>query len=307
MDLFVEAFMDALIDSAKMLPLLFVIYVAIEIAEVKFGNRMGKGMAKAGKAGPVIGAVTGIIPQCGISVVGTALYTQRLVTIGTLFAIYLATSDEAIPVILSQPDAVGVIVPLLATKLVVAIGVGYLIDFIFRKRNAQIFEHVEEYAEGHDEADHHHEGAFEEKACCGHTPTAEGQHLTARAVLYHPLIHTLKIFAFIFVVSLVIALLFAYVGQDAIGAALGKVVILQPVIAALIGLIPNCAASVAITEFYLSGVITFGATIAGLCASGGLGILVLVKEDNRADALKVIAGLFGISVAVGMILQVCGA
>lgn len=305
-EIFIDALIDAFIDSAKMVPLLLVIYVLIEVAEVKFGNRMGKAMAKAGKAGPVIGAVTGIIPQCGISVVGTALYTQRLITIGTLFAVYLATSDEAIPVILSQPESAGVIVPLLATKLVIAIVVGYALDFAFRKRNARIFEHVEEYADGHDEADHHHEQAFEEKACCGHTPSAEGQKLDVRTVLYHPLVHTGKIFLFIFAVTLALNLLLDFVGEDAIASALGQVVILQPIFAALVGLIPNCAASVAITEFYLSGIITFGATIAGLCASGGLGILVLVKEDNRIDALKIIAGLFAISVLIGLAIEFLG-
>jgi len=306
MDIFLDAGIDALIDSAKMLPLLFVIYFVIEIFEVKFGNRMGQAMARAGKAGPAIGAVAGIIPQCGVSVIGTALYTQRLVTIGTLFAIYLATSDEAIPVILSQPDQIAALIPLLVTKLIVALVVGYAIDLAFRRRNKAVFTHLEHYAHGDDEVDHHHEEAFEAKACCGHTPTAEGKNFSAHTLFVHPLVHTLKIFVFIFVVSLILNLLFSFVGEDALAQALAGQTLLQPIIAALIGLIPNCAASVAITEFYLSGVITFGAAIAGLCASGGLGILVLLKEDARADALKIIGGLFVISVVVGLIVQALG-
>ncbi len=306
MDMFLDACIDALIDSAKMLPLLFIIYVAIELFELKFGNRMGQAMARAGKAGPAIGAIAGIIPQCGVSVIGTALYTQRLVTIGTLFAIYLATSDEAIPVILSQPDQISTLVPLLLIKLVVALFVGYAIDLAFRRRNKEVFEHLKHYKGGNDDAEHHHEQAFEEKGCCGHVPTAEDKKFSVRTLFYHPLIHTLKIFVFILIVSLVLNLLFAFVGEDVLADALAGQTFLQPVIAALIGLIPNCAASVAITEFYLSGVITFGAAVAGLCASGGLGILVLLKEDARIDAVKIIGGLFAISVVVGLIVQAWG-
>ena len=136
--------------------------------------------------------------------------------------------------------------------------------------------------------------------------TYAGQKLDVRTVLYHPLVHTGKIFLFIFAVTLALNLLLGFVGEDAIASALGQVVILQPIFAALVGLIPNCAASVAITEFYLSGIITFGATIAGLCASGGLGILVLVKEDNRIDALKIIGGLFAISVLIGLAIELLG-
>jgi hypothetical protein len=306
MDLFMDVCTDALLDSIKMIPLLFIIYFLIELAEVKFGNRVGHAVAKAGKAGPVAGALAGMIPQCGVSVVGTALYTQRLVTIGTLFAVYIATSDEAIPLILAQPDALPVLVPLLLTKLVAAIVVGYGIDIVFRKHNAQVFDHIEAYEEGTDSTSHDHSGAYTERGCCGHEPLAPNQKANAHTLFIHPLIHTLKIFLFIFAVSLLIGLLFEYVGEDTIANALAQVTILQPVVAALIGLIPNCAASVAITEFYLSGAITFGATIAGLCASGGLGLLVLLKEDQHTDAAKIIAGLLAISIVIGLIVEALG-
>lgn len=306
MELALHCLEHALVDSVKMVPLLFVIYVAIEALEIKFGNRMGAAMAKAGKAGPVIGAVAGIIPQCGVSVVGTALYTQRLVTIGTLFAVYLATSDEAIPVILSQPDAAGLLVPLIATKLVIAIVVGYALDIAFHKRNRRVLEHGHDYAHGSDSPEHHHETAFEEKGCCGHEPAGEHQGFTARGLLLHPLVHTLKVWVFIFLTSFVLALAFELVGQDTIAAALEGQTLLQPILAALVGLIPNCAASVAVTEFYLQGVITFGAAIAGLCASGGLGVLVLLKEDDRREALAIIGGLFAVSVTAGLAVQALG-
>lgn len=301
MEIFLSSLIDALVDSAKMIPLLFIIYMLIEVVEFKFGNKMGKYVARAGKAGPLIGALTGLIPQCGVSVMGTALYTQRLVTIGTLFAVYLATSDEAIPIILAQPDAIGVLVPLLIAKFVIAVGVGYALDLIFVRRNRATLAHIDSYEHGTDTVQHHHEVAFEEKACCGHTPTSADKTLSIHELFYHPLVHTLKIFLFIFVVSLAIDLVFGYVGQDTIGAVLASHTMLQPFLAALVGLIPNCAASVAITEFYLSGIITFGAAVAGLCASGGLGILVLFKEGNRREALWIVALLFAISVAAGIV------
>jgi hypothetical protein len=309
MDVILDCLADAALDTLKMMPLLFVIYVLIEIIEIKFGNRMGHVMERAGKAGPFVGALLGVIPQCGFSVVGTALYTQRLATIGTLFAIYIATSDEAIPILLSDPSSAGALVPLIATKLVCAIVVGYALDLVFRRRNAEVLSHEEALEHGEDEPSHHHETALAEKGCCGHEPASHDEHerLTVRAVLVHPLVHTLKIALFIFVVSLVIALAFELVGQDVIGGWLSDKEALQPVLAALVGLIPNCAASVAITQFYVDGVITFGAAIAGLSASGGLGILVLVQEDrNRGEVVAIVAGLFAISVVIGLVIQALG-
>ena len=206
--MFLDVCLDALVDSAKMLPLLFVIYFLIEWLELKWGNRLGRFMARTGTTGPVLGAAAGIIPQCGISVIASALYTQRLITIGTLFAVFLATSDEAIPVILSQPDHAEVLVPLLLSKFVLAVVLGYLIDLIFRKRNVRVLAHIDNYRVGHDDEGHHHESVFEEKGCCGHTPGAEdhkGESLIKR-LLVHPLVHTLKIFVFIFVISLVLGL-----------------------------------------------------------------------------------------------------
>ena len=130
-----DAFLDALSDSAQTIPLLLVIYIGIELIEYKYGNKIRESIQKAGAAGPAIGALGGSFPQCGFSVVATALYTQRLATIGTLLAVYLSTSDEAIPVILAQPEKAGIIIPLILTKIIIALVAGYTIDFIFRKSN----------------------------------------------------------------------------------------------------------------------------------------------------------------------------
>lgn len=302
-----EIFLDALIDSAKMLPLLLVIYIGIELLEYKFGNKIKKSVQKAGTAGPLLGAAAGALPQCGFSVITTALYSQRLVTIGTLLAVYLSTSDEAIPVILSQPDKAGILLPLILTKVGIAIFAGYVIDFVFRKRNRETLAHIDSYYSGHDNPEHHHEEIDNETACCGHHTSAVTKKFPMKEIFVHPIIHTLKIFVFIFSVSFLINLVFFFLGEAALTKLLLNGTIFQPIITALIGLIPNCASSVAITELYLQGVISYGSVISGLCAGGGLGLLILFKEEkSRREIWRIIALLFSISVVAGIAIQLLG-
>jgi len=299
-----KIFLDAIFDSLKMIPLLLVIYIGIELIEYKFGNKIRKNIQKAGQAGPAIGSLAGSFPQCGFSVISTALYTQRLLTIGTLLAVYLSTSDEAIPVILSQPDKAKILIPLILTKIIIAVIAGYTIDLFFQKTNKKTLEHAEAYVEGKDDLAHHHEVVIEEQACCGHCPSPSAKKFNPKEIIFHPLIHTLKIFFFILATTLVINFAVWQIGDLNLQRIFAGHLFLQPIIAALFGLIPNCAASVAITELYLKGIITYGAVIAGLCASGGLGLLVLLKEDkNRGEILKIIGLLFGISVFAGLVIQ----
>jgi len=301
LDVFIETFKDRL----NMVPLLLTVYVGIELVEYRWGQKIQKGIQRAGSAGPAIGAVGGSLPQCGFSVVGATLYTQRLITIGTLLAVYLSTSDEALPVILSQPDKAAVIVPLILTKIFIAIVAGYSIDFIFRKTNKKTLAHIEEYKTGKDNKNHHHEEALGETvACCGHNPNPTVKKFNLKNLILHPAIHTVKVFLFIFGVSLVISLVVFWMGESAFNALLAGNTLIQPFVTGLVGLIPNCASSVAITELYLKGAITYGAVIAGLCASGGLGLLVLFKEDkNKKDVGRIIALLYGISAFVGLVIQ----
>lgn len=291
MNYMLKVFLDALIDSAKMIPLLFVIYVVIELIEYKFGNKIREKMQKAGKTGPAIGAVAGSFPQCGFSVIATALYSQRLVTIGTLLAVYLSTSDEAIPVILSKPNGMSVVLFLILTKIIIALIAGYSIDFIFRKSNKNILAHIENYKRGTDDKTHHHEPMEEEHINCKH-------------VFLHPLIHTLKIFFFIFCVSFLIGTFIFLIGEETFYRFFSNQKFLQPFLAALIGLIPNCASSVVIAKLYLQNIITFGSMIAGLCAGGGLGILLLFKEEkNKRNVFKILGLLLGISILAGLLIQ----
>jgi len=299
-----EVFLDAIIDTVKMVPLLLVIYIGIELIEYKFGSKIITMVQKAGVAGPAIGALAGSLPQCGISVVTTALYTQRLATIGTLLAVYLATSDEAIPIILSQPDKAGLIVPLVLTKIIIALVAGYSIDLFFRKANKSNLAHIAAYARGEDDLRHNHSIVTDKEACCGHSTSSSANKFKPKEIFFHPIIHTAKIFVFIFAVSLLINAAVFLMGEEAFGKLFSGNTFFQPFMAALIGLIPNCAASVAITELYLKGAITYGSLIAGLCASAGLGILVLFREEKeKKEIIKVMGLLFGISVLVGSLIQ----
>lgn len=296
---------DTLKDSLSMIPLLLFIYIGIELVEYRWGRRIRKGVQQAGTAGPLLGALGGSLPQCGFSVVGSTLYTQKLITIGTLLSIYLATSDEAIPVILSHPGKAMVILPLIFTKIFIAIIAGYSIDFIFREKNKKVFNHIRKCTDDTDSIRHHHEESLNTTiACCGHNPSPAAKAFDIKIIFLHPIVHTIKVFAFILGVTTLINLTIFWIGETAFISLFSGHVLLQPFIAALVGLLPDCASSVAITELYLKGAITYGAVVAGLCASGGLGLLVLFKEDkNKKNILRIIALLYGISVLVGLVIQ----
>jgi hypothetical protein len=299
-----EILIDAFNDSFKTVPLLLIIYIGIELLEYKFGDGIRKIVQGTGRAGPLIGAITGAFPQCGFSVIITALFTQRLVTIGTLLAIYLSTSDEAIPIILSQPNGIRLIIPLVGTKILIAILAGYGVDFIFKKERLKVAKHIETIEEGCDNKNHHHEVVLQETACCGHSTSKVSKKFDISEIVWHPIIHTFNVFIFIFLTTLVINLVIFGIGEPTLNNLFSKNTFWQSFLTALIGLIPNCASSVAITELYLKNVIGFGPTIAGLAAGGGLGLLVLYREErNKKIFLKVLAMLYGISVLSGLIIQ----
>ncbi len=308
-----DILIDALKDSALMIPLLLIIYIGIEFVEFKYGHKIRDRVRAAGKAGPALGAAFGCVPQCGFSVVTTALYTKRVVTLGTLIAVYLSTSDEAIPIILSQPDKAKVILPLILSKVVIALIAGYAIDFVIRKRNGigqssnetyNEIHQVSEEGHAHDEEAAHAEASddIDEKGCCGHSCTNDKPDL--KEIVLHPVIHTLKVFFYIFLVSFLINFIIYEIGEDNLKNAFLSNSIFQPVLAGLVGLIPNCSASVAVTEIFLKGGISFGSVIAGLSAGAGLGLIVLFKENkNRRQTLKIIGLLYAISVSAGILIQ----
>ncbi len=289
-----ELFIDALIDTAKMIPLLLIIYIGIEFVELRYGGSIRTKIKKTGKTGPLIGAAFGCVPQCGFSVISSALYTQKYITLGTLMAVFISTSDEAIPIILAQPDKLNVLLPIILVKVVIALIAGYTIELFFSKKNENI----------HVAVPHEHEHEIIEKGCCGHECTTEKKS-NFKELIVHPLIHTGKIFLFIFLTTLLLNFVIYTIGDQNVYNFLLKNSIFQPIFAAVFGLIPNCAASVIITQLFLEHGLSFGSVIAGLTSSAGLGLLVLFKENkNIKDSLRIAGILLGISIFVGILIQI---
>lgn len=296
-----DIFMDALIDCAKMIPLLLIIYIGIEFLEHKFDNKINKAVKNSGKMGPIIASFFGCIPQCGFSVMGSALYTKKVITVGTLLAVYISTSDEAIPIILAQPEKANIILPLLVSKVVIAIVAGYMVDFIFRNsvpmsaenELSAAIEITNDFSNEKSHNCHDH--------CCN---KGTNNYTNLKNIIYDSFIHTIKVFIFIFIVTLVINYIIFRIGEENLGSFLLQNSIFQPILASFIGLIPNCAASVAITEIFLKGGLSFGSTIAGLSAGAGLGIIVLLRENKDIkNTLKIVGMLICISSIAGILIQ----
>jgi len=286
--------LDALLDSLKVFPFLILLYVLIEIMEEKVSTSKQFLKYTNGKYATLMGAGLGLIPQCGFSVVASDLYSKKYIKMGTMLAIFIATSDEAVPIILSNPTKAYLIFPLLGVKFVYAILVGYVVDWIYgvicRKRT--VVEIVPPETEVADE---------NISGCCGHH--VEEHRDTFKKFFLHPLIHSLKIFLYIFVVNLALGSLIYYIGEDRVVAFMQNVTYLQPLLVPLVGLIPNCASSVLITQMLILKGITFGSAVAGLCCNAGIGLAVLFKENkNVKQNILVISILYLSSVLLGYIV-----
>ena len=282
---------DAIIYSFHVLPLLFIVFLIIEFVEFFYSEKINSFMKKSEKSAPLIGSLSAIIPQCGFSVIASTLYIRRFITKGTLIGIYLATSDEAIPILLANPTHTHLVVPIIGLKLVIGIVAGYLIDFILKdNKYIPIVEETDE--------DNLHDG----EGCCHHSVS----HRRKRELIYHPLKHTFNIFVFILIITVLLNFVLAvYAEHSMLHLLLGKIKFLEPVLTAFVGLIPNCAVSIALTMLLIKGSISFGAVMSGLLSNAGLGILVLCRHnENYKDTLKIIGILLVISIVSGMIIQV---
>lgn len=283
---------DAILDSFHILPLLFIVFFIIELIEFFYSEKINSFMKKSEKSAPLIGSLAAIIPQCGFSVIASTLYIRRFITKGTLIGIYLATSDEAIPILLANPTHTHLVVPVVGLKLFIGILAGYLIDFILKdKKYIPIVEETDS-----DDDLHADEG------CCHHSVS----HRRKRELIYHPLKHTFNIFIFILLITILLNFVLAvYAEHSVLHLLLGKVKILEPVITAFVGLIPNCAVSIALTMLLIKGSISFGAVMSGLLSNAGLGILVLCRHnENYKDTLKIISILLCISIVSGLLIQI---
>ena len=278
-----------------------------------------------GKYATLVGAGLGLIPQCGFSVVASDLYARRYIKVGTLLAIFIATSDEAVPIILSNPTKAYVIFPILAIKFVFALVVGYGADLIltkYYKSNPLIkgtlkdisaknhnHEHDKEHKQEHknnanfelSETKNENvitEAELEVDGCCGHN--IEGKRSTLKQFFLHPLVHSLKVFAYILAINLIMGFVIHFVGEQNVVNFMQSIVWLQPLLVAIVGLIPNCASSVLITQLYLINGISFGATISGLCVNAGIALMVLFKENkNVKHNLFIVGSLLLASVILG--------
>lgn len=285
-------FIDPLRDALSIIPWLWGIYVVLEIVERRYEHLITEKLHRAISTGPLLGALFGCIPQCGFSVIASTLYAQRVISPGTLLAVFLSTSDEAIPVILAQSDRWETVLRILAAKIVIAALAGFTIDFLWRpllqKKDAGPHDPV------FCEKDHGH--------CCGRSHSCREPWW--KSFILFPLKHSLKVFFFIFIVSVALNWGISKIGEENLGRLFFINTPLQPLFAVLIGLLPNCVASVTIAEIYLKGGITFGSAMAGLCAGAGLGTLVLWKENKDwRENLIIIVLLAGISLTVGIVLN----
>ncbi|MBQ9657723.1 MAG: arsenic efflux protein [Clostridia bacterium] len=270
--------LDAIIDSLKLIPFLYVTYLLLEYLEHKTSKHMHETIKKAGKFGPIIGGILGIVPQCGFSVAATNFYAVRVITLGTLISVYLTTSDEMLPILLSESIPITTIIAILAVKLFVGIIAGFIIDLIIVKTKNEE-EHVVEFCE-------------KEHCHCEH------------GIIKSAIKHTLNILVFIFIITLLLNIVIEFIGEDTLSNLIYNTKILGPLIAGLIGLIPNCAASVLLSQLYIEGIISAAILISGLLVNAGIGVLVLLRVNKDIkENIKIIGILYFIGVIVGIFLQ----
>ena len=278
-DLALDIIFDALKDSSLVFALVFFIHVLLSF----FENSLANMLIRRRKAGVIFGSLFGLVPQCGTSVMGADLYLKRYITIGTLMAIFLSCSDEALIAIFASGQLDKMLMGLLLIGLKFSIGVviGLFVDLIFRKQSLHKKEHIEEEEECH----HHHT-----------------ENNDAHKHIVHPLMHSLEIFAYVLVINLIIGFVIGFVGEERFIAFVQFNKYLSPILASLIGLIPNCASSLLLTELFLQGSLSFGALLSGLLVNAGLGTMVLLKNKSTAKHLIWIIGIsFMVSIAAGYI------
>lgn len=273
-------------DTLYLIPFLFVTYLVMEWLEHKTGGKAQAAVQRAGAAGPIVGAVVGVVPQCGFSAVAATLWAGRVITLGTLFAVFLSTSDEMLPIFIAEQVPLIVILKILGAKIVVGMVMGFVVDAGMRlARRIDAPLHIHDLCE----RDH-----------C-HCHDGEG------GILKSALKHTLQVTVFIFVITIVLNGVLEVVGEDALGEFLGANPALSVFGSALVGLVPNCAASVVIAQLYVSGVLGSGAMLAGLLVSAGVGLLVLVRTNRHwKQNVAIIVGLYAMGVFWGLVANALG-
>lgn len=273
-----EILLDALKDSALVLAFVFLFHLALSI----FEDKMAKLLTRKRFVGPIFGSIFGIIPQCGTSVLAADLYIKKYITLGTIVAVFLSCSDEALILLLTHPSEKTIMVlPLIGIKIVIGFSIGLLIDLVYRKQ--EIVEHEEQFEDV--TCEEHHHG-----------------HVKIHKYLLHPLIHSLEIFAYVLVINIALGLIIGSVGEENFSNFVASNRYLSPLFSSLVGLIPNCASSVLLSELFIDGHLAFGGLVAGLLVNSGLGVMVLLKHKSSLKSAFIILGIcFGVSIIVGYI------
>lgn len=275
-DIIMEVMKDALQDTVKLAPFLFITYLAMECLEHRTGEKTRQAVGRAGKWGPLLGGLAGAVPQCGFSAAASSLYAGKVITLGTLLAIYLSTSDEMVPILIYGQAPLGLILRLLAAKAAIGAVAGFVVDIIFAGKKE---EHT-----------HIHEICEQEHCHC------------EQGIFCSALKHTVQITLFILGITVLLNLIIHFIGEDALAGLMLNRPIVGPVLAGIVGLIPNCAASVVITQLYLQGAMGVGAMLSGLLVGAGVGLLVLFRVNhNRRENLKVAGLLYIIGVLAGLL------
>jgi hypothetical protein len=275
-----EVLLETIVDSIKLLPFLFLAYLLIEFIENKAQEKTTKAIEKSGKYGPIIGALLGIIPQCGFSAAAANLYVGRVITLGTLISIFLSTSDEMLPVLISKAAPIGIIIEILLIKIFIGMVCGIVIDLLIKHKEADKKEEIHKLC--HDEHCHCEESG----------------------IFKSSIKHTLQIFVYIFIVSLILNYAIHYIGEERLASLILNIPILGTIISGLIGLIPNCASSVILTELYLENILSIGAMIAGLLVNSGIGVLVLFKVNkNLKENITILGILYIIGIVSGILID----
>lgn len=304
-------------DTLGILPFLFLSYLLMEWLEHKAGERTARVLKRSGKVGPLLGGLLGVVPQCGFSASAAGLYAGRVISVGTLLAVYLSTSDEMLPILISHRVPIGTIAMILGVKILIAAGAGMVLDLLWRpsghaSHGHHGHAHKHEHEHHHDHHDHHHEhehhhGEERPQTAIHEMCESEGCHCD-RGIFLSALIHTLKIFGFILLITFLFTCLIEAVGEERLGSLLSSLPVVGQLIAGLIGLIPNCAASVVITQLYLEGLISSGCMMTGLLVGAGIGVMVLFRTNHRhmKDNVRLVAILYGVGVAAGVLIDAIG-
>ncbi len=279
-----EIILETLIDGLKLIPFLFLAFLLIEIIEHKLTGKSKKIISKSGKFGPIVGSALGMFPQCGFSAMATNLYVTRIISLGTLISIYLSTSDEMLPILISQNVELQVILKILGVKFIIGIIYGLIIDFILRKKEKTT------------ETDF---SICEDENCNCKCGGRKG------GIVLSAIKHTGNTILFIVIISFIINIIFEFFGEEFLSAIFLKDSIFGPFISSLVGLIPNCGASVMITQLYLNNAISFGSTIAGLLTGSGVALLILFKTNkNIKENLAILGTLYILGAITGVIIEI---